>query len=177
MPSIQILDVKPSNSDSLRIVGFCSGILAVFLLMAGIAQMPVDLGKAAIYEIRPSKFLRNTFRLGRNGVPQGRGEQTRLSLVGINESNTEVYFGFPDEPTSLELFDQIVIGEPIKLWVERNDFAKVIQLQQGSKMILSHEQTSTEKWSSAQNRFIQSAIALAFGVALFLFGHRIKNND
>ncbi|RTD92579.1 hypothetical protein EJO68_15140 [Variovorax atrisoli] len=154
-----------------------SGLLVLFAIliaMAGIGKMPPSLDRLAVHEIQPTKVLREFVHNQRAGY----STDMRYMLAGLDDQKREISFGFPSEPQVLERLQRITMDSTtparVKLWVEKSDFATVMQLQQGDRMIWSLAEATAESWQSAKDRFLQSGLVLLVSAALFLFARKVR---
>ncbi|MFO6420437.1 hypothetical protein ACLBKS_09570 [Hylemonella sp. W303a] len=149
-------------------------VLVLFLLMAGVAQLPPSLDRLAYHEIQPTKFLQETTR-------RGTGSSTRYMLVGLDEQQKERSFAFPDNPQVLVRLARITMDPAmptrVRLWVERNDFAQVLQLQQGDRMVWSYAELVVERRQAAHERFLQAGLVLVSSAAFFLIARKARVSD
>jgi hypothetical protein len=160
--------------DSLYWLSGLLVLFAIFVAMAGLGKMPPSLDRLAIHEIQPTKVLREYVHNKRTGY----STDVRYMLAGLDDQRREVSFGFPSEPQVLERLHKITMDTTVpvhvKLWVEKIDFATVMQLQQGDRVIWSLAEATADRWQSAKERFLQSGLVLLASAALFLFARKVQ---
>ena len=171
MPTVRI---SITTRDALYWLSALSVIFAVFLAMAGIAQVPPSLEELSMYEVQPIKILQQTTRLKKSAA---RGGSIRYALVGLSQGQ-QIYFGFPDNPVVLERLQRITldngISTRVKLWVEKNDFAEVFQATQGDRMIWSFGESAVKRRENAYERFRQALMVLAISGITFLVTRKLQ---
>ena len=143
-------------------------MIAVFLSIAGIVKFPQSLDKAASLDIKPTKFIKQSW------IARGGGESFVYSIYGMNAMNQEVSFNLPGNVASLEILKQMTLNEPTTLWIRISDFRFIVQIKQNQKLILDYARASLDLKEDAK-RFLGFALfALVAGLGL-ISASRYKN--
>ncbi len=143
--------------------------LALFLSMAGLDKRPAPLDRAKVEVVAPQEFYRLYMK--------GREVKDRTwfyQMTALNEKKELVFFNFPDEPETLAIFNKIRGNGLVKIWTERNDFAKVIQLQLGGINVVDYEATSMAQSQEAHNWFFGALASFLFGLSMIFIARRFK---
>lgn len=166
--------ISITTRDSLYWMSGLTIIFAVFLVLAGIAQIPPSLEKLSTYEVLPIAISQQTLRSKKTGAE---GTTIRYALIGWSQGQ-KLYFGFPGNSVALERLKRITfdkdVAPKVKLWVEKNDFAEVFQASQGDRMIWSFDESAVTRRENAYERFFQATLVLAISGITFLVTRKLQ---
>jgi hypothetical protein len=147
------------SKDSLLWYGFGGVLISIFLAMAAFAKRPIALADAAIHEITPKSYVQRTY-----SSQYGIQSTFIYTLIGLNEKKQDMYFNFTYEPATAALFQKLKGDQILKLWVEKNAFEKVIQMQQGEHVLMNYESTIKSQRDESKRWFVYSALCFAFAL-------------